>query len=60
MIQNGMHFGSHGNNHDYWWEYLSEKQNKEIIDSKKIFNKACVKENNFTICYPGVHIIIRQ
>ena len=53
MIQNGMHFGSHGNNHDYWWEYLSEKkQNKEIIDSKKYLITLGVKENNFTICYP--------
>ena len=53
MIQNGMHFGSHGNNHDYWWEYLSKKkQNKEIQDSKKYLIKLGAKKDNFTICYP--------
>jgi len=53
MIQNGMHFGSHGNNHDYWWEYLSEKkQNLEIKSSKACLVKLGVKKENFTICYP--------
>ncbi len=53
MMQNGMHFGSHGNNHDYWWEYLSEKkQKKEIKDSKEYLIKLGAKKDNFTICYP--------
>jgi len=52
MIKEGMHFGSHGIGH-YWWEYLSQKdQKKEILGSMSYLKGLGMDQKNFTVCYP--------
>ena len=52
MIENGMHFGSHGNKH-VWLEYLDKKQQySEISISKKFLIDNGVDGNYLSICYP--------
>ena len=56
MIDNGMHFGSHGYDH-YWLNSLSkEKQEFEIKKSIEFIKEVGGDANNWTICYPyGAH-----
>ena len=52
MKSDGMHFGSHGYNHE-WLEYLSLKdQEFDIVNSLKFLKKIFQKEKLFSICYP--------
>ena len=52
MVDNGMHFGSHGYDH-YWLNSLSkEKQAFEIKKSIEFINEVGGDANNWTICYP--------
>lgn len=52
MVDNGMHFGSHGYDH-YWLNSLSkEKQEIEIKKSIEFINAVGGDINNWTICYP--------
>jgi len=56
MVDNGMHFGSHGYNH-YWLNSLPlEKQEFEIKKSLEFIQEVGGDVNNWTICYPyGAH-----
>ena len=52
MIENKMHFGSHGNKH-LWLQYLDkEQQYSEVSISKKFLIDNGVDENYLSICYP--------
>ena len=52
MVDNGMHFGSHGYDH-YWLNSLSkEKQEFEIKKSIEFIKEVGGDVNNWTICYP--------
>lgn len=52
MVDNGMHFGSHGYDH-YWLNSLSkEKQKFEIKKSIEFIKEVGGDINNWTICYP--------
>lgn len=52
MVDNGMHFGSHGYDH-YWLNSLStEKQEFEIMKSLEFIKEVGGDVNNWTICYP--------
>lgn len=53
MINFGMNFGSHSENHE-WMEFLTSKEQKdEVLKSKKFFNKNFKSKENFkTFCYP--------
>ena len=52
MIENKMHFGSHGNKH-VWLQYLDkEQQYSEVSISKKFLIDNGVDENYLSICYP--------
>lgn len=52
MVDNGMHFGSHGYNH-YWLNSLTkEKQEYEIKKSLDFLKEIGADINNWTICYP--------
>lgn len=52
MVDNGMHFGSHGYDH-YWLNSLSkEKQEFEIKKSIEFIEAVGGDSNNWTICYP--------
>lgn len=52
MVDNGMHFGSHGYDH-YWLNSLSkEKQALEIEKSIDFIREVGGDTNNWTICYP--------
>lgn len=56
MVDNGMHFGSHGYDH-YWLNSLPlEKQEFEIKKSLEFIQGVGGDVNNWTICYPyGAH-----
>lgn len=56
MVDNGMHFGSHGYDH-YWLNSLTkEKQEFEIKKSIEFIKEVGGDINNWTICYPyGAH-----
>lgn len=56
MVDNGMHFGSHGYDH-YWLNSLPiEKQEFEIKKSLDFIQEIGGDINNWTICYPyGAH-----
>lgn len=56
MVNNGMHFGSHGYDH-YWLNSLSrEKQEYEIKKSIEFIKEIGGDAENWTICYPyGAH-----
>ena len=52
MKSEGMHFGSHGENHEYL-EFLKIKdQEKEISNSLKFLKNTFKNEENFSFCYP--------
>lgn len=52
MVDNGMHFGSHGYDH-YWLNSLSkEKQEFEIKKSIEFIQEVGGDTHNWTICYP--------
>ena len=52
MVDNGMHFGSHGYNH-YWLNSLSkDKQKFEIQKSLEFIKEIGGDTDNWTICYP--------
>lgn len=52
MVDNGMHFGSHGYDH-YWLNSLSkEKQEFEIRKSIDFIREVGGDAENWTICYP--------
>jgi|TARA_B100001964_G_C13940679_1_gene468755 peptidoglycan/xylan/chitin deacetylase (PgdA/CDA1 family) len=52
MFDNGMSFGSHGDNH-LWWKYLSYNlQMKELKNSINFFKQIGVYNQNFSVCYP--------
>ena len=52
MVDNGMHFGSHGYDH-YWLNSLSkEKQEFEIRKSLEFIEEVGGDPKNWTICYP--------
>lgn len=52
MVDNGMHFGSHGYDH-YWLNSLSkEKQEFEIKKSIEFIKEVGGDTSNWTICYP--------
>lgn len=52
MIENGMHFGSHGKSH-YWFDSLNIKdQEFEIKESIKFLNSIYNRKYLLTICYP--------
>ena len=52
MIENGMHFGSHGKSH-YWFDSLKIKdQEFEIKESIKFLNSIYNRKYLLTICYP--------
>ena len=52
MKSEGMHFGSHGSNHE-WFKFLSIKDQEEEIKQSANFLKNTFKnEKNFSICYP--------
>lgn len=52
MVDNGMHFGSHGYDH-YWLNSLSkDKQTFEIQKSLEFIKEIGGDTNNWTICYP--------
>lgn len=52
MVDNGMHFGSHGYDH-YWLNSLSkDKQKFEIQKSLEFIKEIGGDTNNWTICYP--------
>ena len=52
MIKGGMHFGSHGCNHEWWANLTKNKQEKEILNSIKFLYKLGVKKKNLSVCYP--------
>ena len=52
MIKYGMHFGSHGYNHEWWSKLAKEKQEKEIVKSIKFLKQIGVKKTNLSVCYP--------
>ena len=52
MVDNGMHFGSHGYDH-YWLNSLSKDRQKfEIQKSLEFIKEIGGDTNNWTICYP--------
>ena len=52
MVDNGMHFGSHGYDH-YWLNSLSkDKQKFEIQKSLEFIKEIGGDKDNWTICYP--------
>lgn len=52
MVDNGMHFGSHGYDH-YWLNSLSkDKQKFEIRKSLEFIKEIGGDTDNWTICYP--------
>ena len=52
MVDNGMHFGSHGYDH-YWLNSLSrEQQEFEIKKSIEFIKEIGGDADNWTICYP--------
>ena len=52
MINNGMHFGSHGKKH-VWLEYEKDKEQLDEINSSKNFLiKNGINQDSLTICYP--------
>lgn len=52
MVDNGMHFGSHGYDH-YWLNSLSkDKQKIEIQKSLEFIKEIGGDTDNWTICYP--------
>ncbi len=52
MYSENMSIGSHGYNH-LWWEHLSsKKQEQEIDNSIKFFNKIGINTKNISVCYP--------
>lgn len=52
MVDNGMHFGSHGYDH-YWLNSLSkDKQKFEIQKSLEFIKEIGGDTDNWTICYP--------
>lgn len=52
MCTDGMHFGSHGNNH-YWWDKLDSNQLKEEINnSTEFLINLGMNKNYLTCCYP--------
>lgn len=52
MIDNGMHFGSHGKSH-FWFNSLNLKQQEfEIKESVKFLNSINKKEFLLTMCFP--------
>lgn len=52
MIDSGMHFGSHGNNH-YWLSSLSkEEQESEIFKSLNFLSDMGENVGRWTMCYP--------
>lgn len=52
MVDNGMHFGSHGYDH-YWLNSLSkDKQTFEIQKSLEFIKEIGGDTDNWTICYP--------
>ena len=52
MVDNGMHFGSHGYDH-YWLNSLTkDKQEFEIKKSIEFIKEVGGDINNWTICYP--------
>ena len=52
MLKNGMHFGSHGYNHEWWSHLKKDKQEKEIIKSIEFLKQMGVKKSNLSVCYP--------
>ena len=52
MYNEGMHIGSHGNNH-LWFKYISNKdQNQDIKNSLEFLNKINVIDKNISFSYP--------
>ena len=52
MIDNGMHFGSHGKSH-FWFNSLDQEQQEfEIKESIKFLNSIYKKDFLLTMCYP--------
>lgn len=52
MINDGMHFGAHGNNH-FWWNKLPHEQlENEICESKNFLLHCGVNPNELTAAYP--------
>ena len=52
MIDNGMHFGSHGKSH-FWFDSLNLKEQEfEIFESIKFLNLINKKDYLLTMCYP--------
>lgn len=52
MIDNGMHFGIHGNWHFNWKHLNNNKIKKEINISTNFLIKLGINKNNLTCCYP--------
>lgn len=52
MLDQGMHFGAHGNNH-YWWNKLSSNDlEMEIRESKRFLVDLGISEDKLTVAYP--------
>lgn len=52
MIDDGMHFGAHGNNH-YWWDKLdSNLLDTELSESRKFLLEVGIKPELLTAAYP--------
>jgi peptidoglycan/xylan/chitin deacetylase (PgdA/CDA1 family) len=52
MVNDGMHFGSHGSNH-YWWDKLdSEGLDTEMLESKKFLLDVGMSPDCLTVAYP--------
>jgi peptidoglycan/xylan/chitin deacetylase (PgdA/CDA1 family) len=53
MKSEGMHFGSHGQNHEFLGFLKIKDQEKEISESLKFLKNTFKNEENFSICYPS-------
>lgn len=52
MVNEGMHFGAHGNNH-HWFQFITKKQQELEIKKSVLFLKKINKKNKpYSICYP--------
>jgi peptidoglycan/xylan/chitin deacetylase (PgdA/CDA1 family) len=52
MIRNGMHFGMHGDNHDWLGTMSFDEQKQEIDESVKLLAEVNANPTELTICYP--------
>jgi peptidoglycan/xylan/chitin deacetylase (PgdA/CDA1 family) len=53
MKSEGMHFGSHGQNHESLGFLTPKDQEKEIVKSLNFLKNTFKSEKNFSICYPS-------